>query len=72
MKKIFKKRWVKVLLIIVVVIFVLLVLVGILFRDDGSLGGFTTKEAEAKYKRIYAEAMKEAALDATGKRAIHF
>jgi len=58
-KRIIKKRWVRNMLIVIIIIFVIMTIVGILFKDDGSLGGFTSQEGEEEYKKLYDEAMVE-------------
>lgn len=55
MKK--RRKWLKRLLIAAIIIVALLTAVGLLFRDDGSMGGFISSEGEQEFMKVYAEAM---------------
>lgn len=52
-----KGKLIKSVIIIVVTLFVMLIAVGILFRHDDKLGGFTTEEGESEFIEAYDSAM---------------
>ncbi|GLO68073.1 alpha/beta fold hydrolase [Oceanobacillus kimchii] len=54
-----KRKWIKSVIIIVGISFVVLMIIGLLFRDDDKLGGFITDEGEREFTQAYDTAMKD-------------
>ncbi|TDQ40726.1 hypothetical protein [Aureibacillus halotolerans] len=54
-----KRKWVKRLGILALISAGGVILVGFLFRDDGTLSRFLSDEAETEFKEVYASAMNE-------------
>lgn len=54
-----KRKWIKSVIIIVGISFVVLTIIGLLFRDDDKLGGFITDEGEREFAQAYDTAMKD-------------
>lgn len=54
-----KRKWIKRLAVLIIIVLVILIGIGLLFRDDGSTSGFTSPEAEAEFKDVYQVAMEQ-------------
>ncbi|MBD7937574.1 alpha/beta hydrolase [Cytobacillus sp. Sa5YUA1] len=54
-----RKRRITLVIIIIGILFVMLLAVGLFFRDDGTLGGFTSEEGEKEFIQAYDIAMED-------------